>query len=115
MEPLTALSSLTGRTISIARARRSIRLAKPDLAAAFRRRRRHKVVRDVMPWCGYPVEPGTRGMRPSHLTNPGKQKRGPFGPRTACLGPETHRLMRYCTVQFSRNGRFRQALFGPDH
>jgi hypothetical protein len=46
MELLTALSSLTGRTLSIARARRSIRLAKPDLAAAFRRRRRHKVVRD---------------------------------------------------------------------
>lgn len=74
MEPLTALSSLTGRTISIARARRSIRIASPDLAAAFRRRRRHKVVRDVMPWCGYPVEPGIRGTRPSQSHEPGTNK-----------------------------------------
>src|SRR5476649_1115298 len=27
---------------------------------------------------------------------------------------ETHRLMRYCTVQFSRNRRCRSAHFGPD-
>jgi len=27
---------------------------------------------------------------------------------------ETHRLMRYCTVQFSRNERFRRALHWPD-
>jgi hypothetical protein len=37
------------------------------------------------------------------------------GPRIYLSGPETHRLMRYCTVQFSRNGRFRQARFGLDH
>lgn len=58
MEPLTALSSLTGRTISIARVRRSIRIASPDLAAAFRRRRRHKVVRDSCLVRDFPVEPG---------------------------------------------------------
>lgn len=100
MEPLTALSSLTGRTISIARARRSIRTANSDLAAAFRRRRRHKVVRDVMPWCGYPVEPGIRGTRPSHLTNPGKQKRDPRGPRTRLPragDPQTYALL-HCSV-----------------
>ena len=100
MELLTALSSLTGRTISIARARRSIRIANPDLAAASRRRRRHKVVRDVMPWCGYPVEPGIRGTRPSQSHEPGQTKTRAF--RTAhCLpwagDPQTYALL-HCSV-----------------
>ncbi|MDQ6942414.1 MAG: hypothetical protein M3169_07880, partial [Candidatus Eremiobacteraeota bacterium] len=58
---------------------------------------------------------GNRGIESVLFSNQDKQKRGPFEPRTCLTGPETHRLMRYCTVQFSRNGRFRPAHFGPDH
>jgi hypothetical protein len=68
-----------------------------------------------MPLCGHPVEPGEPQHRALLFSNQAKQKRGPFEPRTCLTGPETHRLMRYCTVQFSRNGRFRPAHFGPDH
>ena len=100
MEPLTALSSLTGRTISIARARRSIRIASPDLAAAFRRRRRHKVVRDSCLVRDVPVEPGEPQHESFSSHEPGQTKTRAF--RTAhCLpwagDPQTYALL-HCSV-----------------
>lgn len=41
-------------------------------------------------------------------------KKAAFAALFICLESETHRLMRYCTVQFSRNERFRRALHWPD-
>ena len=44
-----------------------------------------------------------------------KQKRGLRRAFHLTLRAETHRLMRYCTAQFSRNEDCRQAPYGPDH
>ena len=110
-----ALSSLTGRTISIARARRSIRIASPDLAVRLAAAGFVINCTGLVLGAGLPGGAGGTAARILLIFDPDKQKRGPCGPRTCLSGSETHRLMRYCTVQFSRNGRFRQAHFGPDH
>ena len=76
-----ALFSLTGRTNPIARARRSIRIASPDLAVAFRRRRRHKLY-GTRAWCGTSRwSRGNRSTNPTHLANPKTNKNADLSDR----------------------------------
>src|ERR1700736_1309553 len=99
MELLTALSSLTSRTNSTARARRSIRTANPDLAGASRRRRRHKL-HGIRACAELPVEPGDPRHESISSLNQDKQKRGPFRDRALPVwagDPQTYALL-HCSV-----------------
>src|ERR1700694_323273 len=100
MELLTALSSLTGRTNSIARTRRSVRTANPNLANASRRRRRHKYVRDPCLVRVFRWSREDRSTNPISFSNPRQTKTRAF--RTAhCLpwagDPQTYALL-HCSV-----------------
>jgi hypothetical protein len=60
------------------------------------------------------VEPGDpRGA--DYSISPTQTKTRLFRAAHSPERAETHRLMRYCTVQFSRSRRCRPARFGPDH